>query len=111
MRAKGMGAKVIVMRSGPIAALEAAMDGYQVMPMLNAAKIGDIFITVPGISTSSIRHILHAMKDGAILANSGHFNVEINIPALESMAASKRRIRPFVDEYVLADRQAYISSG
>lgn len=108
-RAQGMGAKVVITEIDPIAALEAAMDGFQVMPLLNAARIGDIFITVTGnINVIDKAHIAR-MKDGAILANSGHFNVEINIPAIESSAVSKRRIRPFVDEYVLADdRHIYI---
>jgi adenosylhomocysteinase len=105
MRAKGMGAKVIVCEVDPIAALEAAMDGYQVMPLLTATKIGDVFITVTGNAHVIDKAHMARMKDGAILANSGHFNVEINIPALESMATSKRRTRPFVDEYVLADRR------
>jgi adenosylhomocysteinase len=105
MRAQGMGAKVIVCEVDPITALEAAMDGYQVMPLLNAAKIGDVFVTVTGNTHVIDRTHIARMKDGAILANSGHFNVEINIPALESITTSKRRTRPFVDEYVLADRR------
>ena len=105
LRAKGMGAKVIVCEVDPIAALEAAMDGYQVMPLISAAKIGDIFITVTGNMHVIDKIHIARMKDGAILANSGHFNIEINIPALESLAKTKRRIRPFVDEYVLADRR------
>ena len=104
-RAQGMGAKLIVTEVDPIAALEAAMDGFQVMPLLNAARIGDVFITVSGNTHVIDKAHISRMKDGAILANSGHFNVEINIPALESVAKSKRRIRPFVDEYVLADRR------
>ena len=108
-RAQGMGALVIVIEVNPIAALEAAMDGYQVMPLMEAAKIGDIFITTTGdISVIDKAHFSH-MKDGAILANSGHFNVEINIPALEKMSKSKRQMRPFVDEYRLADgRRIYL---
>jgi adenosylhomocysteinase len=105
MRAKGMGAKVIVCEVDPISALEAAMDGFQVMPLLSAAKIGDVFITVTGDTHVIDKAHISRMKDGAILANSGHFNVEINIPALESLAKTKRRVRPFVDEYVLADRR------
>jgi adenosylhomocysteinase len=102
-RAQGMGALVIVIEVDPIAALEAAMDGYQVMPLIEAAKIGDIFITTTGdISVIDKAHFSQ-MKDGAILANSGHFNVEINIPALEKMSRAKRQMRPFVDEYTLAD--------
>jgi adenosylhomocysteinase len=102
-RAQGMGALVIVTEVDPISALEAAMDGYQVMPLIEAAKIGDIFITATGdINTIDKAH-LSQMKDGAILANSGHFNVEINIPVLEKLAKTKRQMRPFVDEYALAD--------
>jgi adenosylhomocysteinase len=98
-----MGAQVIVTEVDPIAALEAAMDGYQVMPLLEAAKIGDIFITATGnVNVIDRQHFLQ-MKDGAIMANSGHFNVEINIPALESLATKKRQMRPFVDEYTMAD--------
>jgi adenosylhomocysteinase len=102
-RAQGMGAHVIITEVNPISALEAAMDSYQVMPLLEAAKIGDIFITATGdISVIDKAHFSQ-MKDGAILANSGHFNVEINIPALEKLAKSKRQMRPFVEEYTLAD--------
>jgi len=102
-RAQGMGAQVIVTEVNPIPALEAAMDGYQVMPLIKACQIGEVFITTTGnINVIDKTHIL-GMKDGAILANSGHFNVEINIPALESLAKSKKRVRPFVDEYTLKD--------
>jgi adenosylhomocysteinase len=103
LRAKGMGAQVIVTEVEPIKALEAAMDGCQVMPMAQAAPIGDIFITVTGDKHVIGRESLSLMKDGAILANSGHFNVEIDIPALESLSRNKRRVRPFVDEYTLGD--------
>jgi adenosylhomocysteinase len=108
-RAQGMGALAIVTEVEPISALEAAMDGYQVMPLLEAAKIGDIFITASGdISVIDKAHFSQ-MKDGAILANSGHFNVEINITALEKMSKSKRQIRAFVEEYVQADgRRIYL---
>jgi adenosylhomocysteinase len=108
-RAQGLGAHVIVTEVNYIAALEAAMDGYQVMPLLQACQIGDIFITTTGnINVIDKVHMLR-IKDGAILANSGHFNVEINIQALESLAKTKRRIRPFVDEYVLNDgRRIYL---
>jgi adenosylhomocysteinase len=103
MRAKGLGSQVIVAEVDPVRALEAAMDGFQVMPLKKAARIADIFITVTGDkSVIDLPHI-ELMKSGAILANSGHFNVEINIPALESLATSKRRIRGFVDEYTLKD--------
>ncbi len=108
-RAQGMGAQLIITEVNPIPALEATMDGYQVMPLIKACQIGEVFITTTGnINVIDETHIL-GMKDGAILANSGHFNVEINIPALESLAESKRRIRPFVDEYTLADgRRIYL---
>ena len=79
------------------------MDGYQVMPLLEAAKIGDIFITISGDKNVLDQAHFQVMKDGAILANSGHFNAEINLPILEGMSQSKRRIRPFVDEYTLRD--------
>ncbi|MFC2008228.1 adenosylhomocysteinase [Chloroflexota bacterium] len=109
LRAKGLGSQVIVTEVKPVRALEAIMDGYQVMPILEAAKVGDIFITVTGDMNVIDKAHLQVMKDGAILANSGHFNVEINIPALESLAHSKRCIRPFVDEYTLEDgRHLYL---
>ncbi len=101
LRAKGLGSQVIVTEVEPLRALEAVMDGYQVMPLMEAASVGDIFITIAGDKNVIDKAHLQIMKDGAILANSGHFNVEINIPALESMAHSKRRIRSFVDEYTL----------
>ena len=109
MRAKGMGANVIIVEVEPLHALEAAMDGYQVMPIKEAAKLGDIFVTTTG-DTSVIRkeHFL-LMKDGAILANAGHFNVEIEIKELEKLAKRKRRLREFVDEYLLGDgRRLYL---
>jgi adenosylhomocysteinase len=108
-RAQGLGAQVIVTEVQPIPALEAAMDGYEVMPLIKACDIAEVFITTTGdVNVIDRRHFLK-MKDGAILANSGHFNVEINIPALESLAKSKKRIRPFVDEYTLADgRRIYL---
>jgi len=109
LRAKGLGSQVIVTEVEPVRALEAVMDGYQVMPLIDAAKVGDIFITVTGDINVIDKAHLQVMKDGAILANSGHFNVEINIPALESLARSKRRIRPLVDEYTLKDgRRLYL---
>ncbi len=109
LRAKGLGSQVIVTEVEPVRALEAVMDGYQVMPLLEAARIGDIFITVAGDKSVIDKAHFQVMKDGAILANSGHFNVEINIPALESMAHSKRRIRSFIDEYTLEDgRHLYL---
>jgi len=103
MRARGMGSNVIVTEINPLPALEAVMDGYRVMPMEEAARIGDIFVTVTGDINVIDRHHFEVMKDGAIVANSGHFNVEINIPALESLAAEKRLVRPFVEQYLLPD--------
>ncbi|MBE9513046.1 MAG: adenosylhomocysteinase [Chloroflexi bacterium] len=103
LRAKGLGAQVIVTEVEPTRALEAVMDGYQVMPLIEAAKVGDIFITISGDKNVLDKAHFQVMKDGAILANSGHFNVEINIPILESLARSRRRIRPFVEEYTLND--------
>lgn len=102
-RARGMGARVIITEVDPLRALEAVMDGYEVEPMLAAAKIGDIFITATGDTHIIDRRHMEVMKDGALLANSGHFNVEINIPELEKMAAEKRRVREFVDQYILPD--------
>ncbi len=100
-RARGMGAHVIITEVDPIKALEAVMDGFSVMPMVQAAKIGDIFVTVTGDkNVISFNHILK-MKDGALIANSGHFNVEIALDMLEKNALKKRRIRPFIDEYSL----------
>ena len=103
MRARGMGANVIVTEIDPMKALEAVLDGFRVMPMIEAAPIGDIFVTLTGDINVVDKHHFEAMKDGAIVANSGHFNVEINIPALEEMAVNKRRVRPFVDAYELPD--------
>jgi adenosylhomocysteinase len=109
LRAKGMGAQVIVTEVAPIKALEAAMDGCQVMPMAQAAPLGDVFITVTGDKHAIGKETIPLLKDGAILANSGHFNVEIDIPALESLSKSKRRVREFVDEYILKNgKRAYL---
>ena len=111
MRARGMGSHIIVTEVEPIRALEAVMDGYTVMPIAEAAKVGDIFITLSGdIHVLDSAHF-SAMKDGAIVANSGHFNVEINIPALEKMSKSKRPLRPYVDEYTLPDGRRIILLG
>jgi adenosylhomocysteinase len=103
MRAKGMGSQVIVVEVDPLKAIEAVMDGFRVMPIMDAARIGDIFVTVTGDKHVIDKHHIEVMKDGAVLSNSGHFNVEINIPSLEEMAVKKRRIRGFVDEYTLKD--------
>lgn len=103
-RARGMGAQVIVTEVDPLKALEAVMDGYEVMPMLDAAKVGDIFCTVTGDLNVIDGHHFEVMKDGAIVSNSGHFNVEINIPALEKMSVGKPAlVRPFVDQYTTKD--------
>jgi len=103
MRAKGAGAKVIICEVDPLRALEAVMDGFQVMPLRDAARIGDVFVTVTGDKNVLNREHFMKMKDGAILANSGHFNVEIDIPALEDIARKKRTIRECVDEYSMED--------
>jgi len=103
MRARGMGALVIVTEVDPLKALEAVMDGYQVMPMAEAAKVGDFFVTLTGdINVIDKKHF-EGMKDGAIIANSGHFNVEINIPVLEEMSTAKKLVRPFVEQYDMPD--------
>jgi len=101
MRAEGMGANVIVTEVDPLKALEAVMDGYRVMPLKDAARIGDIFVTVTGDMSVIRGEHMKLMKDGAIIANSGHFNVEIDIPELKKLSKRKRRIREYVDEYVL----------
>jgi adenosylhomocysteinase len=104
MRARGMGANVIITEVDPLPALEAVMDGFRVMPMSEAARVGDIFVTVTGDINVIDRQHFELMKDGAIVCNSGHFNVEINIPALEDMAKGKKRlVRPFVEQYELPD--------
>jgi len=103
MRARGMGANVIVTEVESLPALEAVMDGFRVMPMAQAAEIGEIFVTLTGDINVIDRHHFEVMKDGAIVANSGHFNVEINIPALKEMASEVRQVRPFVEQYELAD--------
>jgi adenosylhomocysteinase len=109
MRARGMGSDVIVTEVDPTRALEAVMDGFRVMSMPEAARIGDVFVTVTGNKSVIGREHFDLMKDGAILANSGHFNVEIDIPALESMSSSRRPTREFVEEYVMRDgRKLYL---
>lgn len=102
MRAKGHGATVLVTEVNPVKAIEAQMDGYQVVAMAEAAPRGDLFITVTGNKSVLRREHFAAMKDGAIIANSGHFNVEIDIPALERMSSRRRTLRPFVEEFTLA---------
>lgn len=108
-RARGMGANVIVTEVDPLKALEAVMDGYRVMPMNEAAQIGDFFCTLTGDINVIDKHHFEMMKDGAIVSNSGHFNVEINIPSLEEMCVDKQLVRPFVEQYTLKDgRQIHI---
>jgi adenosylhomocysteinase len=103
-RARGLGSQVIVTEVDPLKALEAVMDGYEVMPMMEAARVGDIFVTVTGDINVVDSHHFEVMKDGAIIANSGHFNVEINIPALEKMSVGQPNlVRPFVDQYTTKD--------
>ena len=109
MRAKGMGAHVIVTEVDAMKAIEAVMDGFQVMPMDQAARVGDIFVTATGDKSVIAKQHFELMKDGAILANTGHFNVEIEIPALRALATSTRQAREFVEEFVLADgRRVYL---
>ncbi len=109
MRASGLGANVIVTEVDPLKALEAVMDGYRVMPMAEAAPLGDIFITATGDLNVLDAHHFERMKAGAIVCNSGHFNVEINIPALAQMSAGEPRlVRPFVQEYMVAGRPIYL---
>jgi len=109
MRAKGLGAKVIVIEVDPLRALEANMDGFEVMPIRDAAKIGDFFVTVTGDINVIRREHFMLMKDGAIISNSGHFNVELDIEGLKGLSKSKKAIRDFVDEYILRDgRKIYL---
>jgi adenosylhomocysteinase len=109
MRARGLGANVIVTEVQPTRALEAVMDGYRVMPMGEAAPIGDLFVTATGDISVIRKEHMQKMKDGAIMCNSGHFNVEINIPDLESLTKAKRTMRPNMEEYFLKDgRKLYL---
>jgi adenosylhomocysteinase len=109
MRAKGLGADVIVTEIDPVKGIEAVMDGFRVMPMAEAVKEGDIYITVTGNKSVIRAEHFENMKPGAIVCNSGHFNVEIDIPALEKMSSGKREVRPLVDEYTLkGGRRVYL---
>ncbi len=109
MRAKGLGADVIVTEVNPVRALEAVMDGLRVMSMAEAAKVGDVFVTVTGDKSVLAGEHFERMKDGAVLCNSGHFNVEIDIPALEKLSSGKKPARPFVEEYTMKDgRRIYL---
>lgn len=105
MRAKGMGAKVIVTESNPLRALEATMDGFDVLPIVDAARVGDIFVTVTGDVNVISKKCFMVMKDGAILCNSGHFNVEISIDELKKMSIKRRIIREFVEEFTLRNKR------
>jgi len=110
MRARGMGANVIITEVDPLKALEAVMDGYRVMPMLEAARIGHIFCSATGDINVIDSHHMAVMQDGAILANSGHFDVEINLKALRKMSVKITRVRDFLDEYTLEDgRRLYVA--
>jgi adenosylhomocysteinase len=109
MRAKGLGADVIVTEINPTKAIEAVMDGFRVMPMNEAAKIGDVFVTVTGNKSVLAHEHFEKMKDGAVVSNSGHFNVEIDIPALEKLSSGKKVARPFVEEFSMKDgRKIYL---
>jgi adenosylhomocysteinase len=109
MRAKGLGADVIITEIDPVKGIEAVMDGFRVLPMAEAVKEGDIFITVTGNKNVIRGEHFESMKNGAVVCNSGHFNVEIDIPALEKLSSGKREVRPLVDEYVLkGDRKVYL---
>jgi adenosylhomocysteinase len=109
MRAKGHGADVIITEIDPTKGIEAVMDGFRVMPMAEAAKQGDVFITVTGNKNVIRGEHFEAMKSGAVVCNSGHFNVEIDIPSLERLSSGKREVRPLVEEYLLKDgRKVYL---
>ncbi|HUW48471.1 MAG TPA: adenosylhomocysteinase [Patescibacteria group bacterium] len=109
LRAQGMGANVIIIEVSPLRALEAVMNGFRVMPIIEAAAVGDIFVTVTGDTSIIRREHMERMKDGAIMANSGHFNVEIDQKGLEKISTKKRNIRPNLDEYTLKDgRKLYL---
>ncbi|MFN3360019.1 MAG: adenosylhomocysteinase [Pseudanabaenaceae cyanobacterium] len=108
LRARGLGANVIVTEVVPVRALEAVMDGFRVMPMLEAAKVGDVFITVTGNKHVIRREHMEVMKDGAIICNSGHFDIEIDLVALQQMSKDVQTVRPFVQEYILADKSLIV---
>ena len=110
-RARGLGARVIIVEVDPVKALEAVMDGYQVMALDDAAKIGDVFVTLTGNKSVIRKEHFRVMKDGAIVCNSGHFNVELDLVGLESLAQGQRSVRPFVREYRLADGRALFLLG
>ena len=111
MRARGLGARVIVVEVDPVKALEAVMDGYEVLPIEEAVRQGDIFITLTGNKHVIRKEHFRAMKDGALICNSGHFNVELDIPGLQSLAVAERDVRPFIREYRLSDGRAIFLLG
>ncbi len=111
MRAKGMGARVVVTEVDPLRALEAVMDGFDVMPMIDAARIGDIFVTVTGDRDVLTEEHFAVMKDGAVLANSGHFDIEIDLEALDRLSTERRELRPLVEEFVLEDGRGIVVLG
>lgn len=111
MRARGLGANVIVTEVNPIRAIEAVMDGFRVMPIAEASKIGDVFVTVTGNRHVIDKHHFQLMKDGAIVCNSGHFDLELNLEALAAMAKSREQIRPFMEEFTLADQRRILVLG
>ena len=106
MRARGLGARAIIVEVDAVKALEAVMDGYEVMTLEDAAKVGDLFVTLTGNKSVIRKEHFRVMKDGAIICNSGHFNVELDLPGLEALAVAERDVRPFVHEYRLADGRA-----
>ena len=109
MRARGLGANVVITEVDPIKAIEAVFDGFRVMPMDEAAKIGDIFLTLTGDKDVIVKRHFESMKDGAMLANSGHFDCEINIPELESLSKSRRKVRNNIEEFLQEDgRKIYL---
>ena len=110
-KAQGLGANIIVVEVDNFAALQAALDGYRVLPIRQAAAEGDIFITVTGNKNVIDTQHMQLMKDGAVLANSGHFDAEINVKGLKELALSKRRVRPFLDEYILPNKKALFICG
>ena len=108
MRARGMGANVVVTEIDPTKAIEAVMDGFRVMPMEEAAPLGDVFITITGCKDVLDDRHFGKMKDGAVISNSGHFNVEINIPQLDAMSSSRKEVRPYVEEFMLNGKRLYL---
>ena len=108
MRARGLGANVVITEVDPIKSIEAVFDGFRVMPMDEAAKIGDIFLTLTGCSKVINKNHFESMKNGAMLANAGHFDVEINIPELESLSTSRRTVKPNIEEFVVKDKKIYL---